>query len=49
MPSTVTNPALATFAASLHRHLREDEHSYVLEGKVAALLGDEVLIAGRRG
>jgi quercetin dioxygenase-like cupin family protein len=33
-------------AAPLHRHLREDEYSYVLEGKVGALLGDEVLIAG---
>jgi mannose-6-phosphate isomerase-like protein (cupin superfamily) len=33
-------------AAPLHRHLREDEYSYVLEGKVGALLGDEVLVAG---
>ena len=33
-------------AAPLHRHLREDEYSYVLEGRVGALLGDEVLIAG---
>jgi mannose-6-phosphate isomerase-like protein (cupin superfamily) len=33
-------------AAPLHRHLREDEYSYVLEGKVGALLGDEVVIAG---
>jgi quercetin dioxygenase-like cupin family protein len=32
-------------AAPLHRHLREDEYSYVLEGKVGALLGDEVVIA----
>jgi mannose-6-phosphate isomerase-like protein (cupin superfamily) len=32
-------------AAPLHRHLREDEYSYVLEGRVGALLGDEVLIA----
>jgi quercetin dioxygenase-like cupin family protein len=31
-------------AAPLHRHTREDEYSYVLEGKVGALLGDEVLI-----
>jgi quercetin dioxygenase-like cupin family protein len=31
--------------APLHRHSREDEYSYVLEGKVGALLGDEVLIA----
>ena len=31
-------------AAPLHRHTREDEYSYVLEGRVGALLGDEVLI-----
>ena len=31
-------------AAPLHRHTREDEYSYVLEGQVGALLGDEVLI-----
>ena len=30
-------------AAPLHRHTREDEYSYVLEGQVGALLGDEVL------
>jgi hypothetical protein len=28
-------------AAPLHRHALEDEYSYVLEGKVGALLGDE--------
>src|SRR5215472_3461711 len=33
-------------AAPLHRHNREDEYSYVLEGKMGALLGDEVLTAG---
>jgi mannose-6-phosphate isomerase-like protein (cupin superfamily) len=33
-------------AAPLHRHTREDEYSYVLEGRVGALLGDEVLIGG---
>jgi quercetin dioxygenase-like cupin family protein len=32
-------------AAPLHKHNREDEYSYVLEGKLGALLGDEVLIA----
>jgi quercetin dioxygenase-like cupin family protein len=32
-------------AAPLHRHAREDEYSYVLEGRVGALLGDEVLVA----
>ena len=31
-------------AAPLHRHTREDEYSYVLEGRVGALLGDEDLI-----
>ena len=30
--------------APLHRHSREDEYSYVLEGKVGALLGDDVVI-----
>jgi mannose-6-phosphate isomerase-like protein (cupin superfamily) len=30
-------------AAPLHRHTREDEYSYVLEGRLGALLGDEVV------
>jgi mannose-6-phosphate isomerase-like protein (cupin superfamily) len=29
--------------APLHRHSREDEYSYVVEGRVGALLGDEVV------
>lgn len=29
--------------APLHRHSREDEYSYVLEGHVGAMLGDEVV------
>jgi mannose-6-phosphate isomerase-like protein (cupin superfamily) len=33
-------------AAPLHRHNREDEYSYVLEGRMGALLGDDVLKAG---
>jgi mannose-6-phosphate isomerase-like protein (cupin superfamily) len=33
-------------AAPLHRHQREDEYSYVIEGRMGALLGDEVLEAG---
>jgi mannose-6-phosphate isomerase-like protein (cupin superfamily) len=33
-------------AAPLHRHLREDEYSYVIEGRMGALLGDDVLEAG---
>ena len=32
--------------APLHRHNREDEYSYVLEGRVGALLGDTVVIGG---
>ena len=32
-------------AAPLHLHTREDEYSYVLEGKMGALLGDEVVTA----
>ena len=30
-------------AAPLHRHSREDEYSYVIEGRVGALLGDDVV------
>ena len=33
-------------AAPLHRHQREDEYSYVIEGRMGALLGDDVLEAG---
>jgi mannose-6-phosphate isomerase-like protein (cupin superfamily) len=33
-------------AAPLHRHLNEDEYSFVLEGHVGALLGEEVVTAG---
>jgi len=32
-------------AAPLHRHNREDEYTFVLEGRVGALLGDDVLVA----
>ena len=35
-----------TLAAPLHRHDREDEYSYVLEGHMGALLGGEVVYAG---
>ena len=31
-------------AAPLHKHSREDEYSYVVEGKMGAILGDEVVI-----
>lgn len=33
-------------AAPLHRHNNEDEYSFILEGRMGALLGDEVLEAG---
>jgi mannose-6-phosphate isomerase-like protein (cupin superfamily) len=33
-------------AAPLHKHSREDEYSYVLTGRMGALLGDEVVEAG---
>jgi mannose-6-phosphate isomerase-like protein (cupin superfamily) len=33
-------------AAPLHRHTREDEYSYVLQGRMGALLGEEVVEAG---
>ena len=32
--------------APLHRHSREDEYSYVTQGRIGVLLGDEVVIAG---
>jgi mannose-6-phosphate isomerase-like protein (cupin superfamily) len=32
-------------AAPLHKHSREDEYSYVLEGKMGAVLGDDVVYA----
>jgi mannose-6-phosphate isomerase-like protein (cupin superfamily) len=33
-------------AAPLHLHTREDEYSYVLTGRMGALLGDDVVEAG---
>src|SRR5213082_2198237 len=33
-------------AAPLHRHTREDEYSFVLTGRMGALLGDDVVEAG---
>lgn len=45
--SIVEHPMSArALAAPLHRHTREDEYSYVLEGRMGALLGDDVLEAG---
>jgi mannose-6-phosphate isomerase-like protein (cupin superfamily) len=45
--SLVEHPMSArALAAPLHRHLREDEYSYVIEGRMGALLGEDVLEAG---
>ena len=33
-------------AAPLHRHTREDEYSYIVKGRMGALLGDDVVYAG---
>jgi quercetin dioxygenase-like cupin family protein len=44
--SLVEHPMPArSLAAPLHRHTREDEYTYVLQGQVGCLLGDEVVIA----
>ena len=32
-------------AAPLHKHSREDEYSYVIEGRMGAILGDDVVYA----
>ena len=43
--SLVEHPMSArALAAPLHKHTREDEYSFVLEGQVGALLGDEVVV-----
>jgi mannose-6-phosphate isomerase-like protein (cupin superfamily) len=34
-----------TLFAPLHRHANEDEYSYVLEGRLGALLGEDVVFA----
>jgi mannose-6-phosphate isomerase-like protein (cupin superfamily) len=34
-----------TLVAPVHRHSREDEYSYVIEGRMGALLGDDVVYA----
>ena len=45
--SLVEHPMSArALAAPLHRHNREDEYSYVIEGRMGALLGEQVLEAG---
>ena len=43
--SLVEHPMSArALAAPLHRHSREDEYSYVMEGRGGALLGEDVLV-----
>jgi mannose-6-phosphate isomerase-like protein (cupin superfamily) len=43
--SLVEHPMSArALAAPLHRHAREDEYSYVIEGRIGALLGEDVVI-----
>jgi len=45
--SLVEHPMSAhALGAPMHRHLREDEYSYVVEGRIGAMLGDHVLEAG---
>jgi mannose-6-phosphate isomerase-like protein (cupin superfamily) len=45
--SLVEHPMSArALAAPLHRHSREDEYSYILEGRMGALLGDDVVEGG---
>ena len=42
--SLVEHPMSAhALAAPLHRHTREDEYSYVIQGRIGALLGDDVV------
>ncbi|MGH2870386.1 MAG: cupin domain-containing protein [Solirubrobacteraceae bacterium] len=44
--SLIEHPMSArALAAPLHRHTREDEYSFVLQGRMGALLGDEVVTA----
>ena len=43
--SLVEHPMSArALGAPLHRHTREDEYSYILEGRVGALLGEDVVV-----
>jgi mannose-6-phosphate isomerase-like protein (cupin superfamily) len=45
--SVVEHPMAArALAAPMHRHTNEDEYSFVIEGRMGALLGDEHLEAG---
>src|SRR4051812_5870796 len=44
---SLVGPPMAprALAAPLHRHTREDEYSYVLEGRMGADLGGEIVYA----
>jgi mannose-6-phosphate isomerase-like protein (cupin superfamily) len=43
--SLVEHPmSVHALAAPLHKHGREDEYSYVLQGSIGALLGDSVVV-----
>lgn len=45
--SLVEHPMSAhALAAPLHRHTREDEYSYIVQGRVGAQLGYEVVVGG---
>src|SRR5687768_13986775 len=45
--SLVEHPMSArALGAPLHRHSREDEYSYVVDGRIGALLGAEVVLGG---
>ena len=45
--SLVEHPMSAhALGAPIHRHMREDEYSYVVEGRIGLMLGDHVLEAG---
>ena len=45
--SLVEHPiAPRTLGSPIHTHTREDEYSFVLEGRIGLLLGDDVLEAG---
>jgi mannose-6-phosphate isomerase-like protein (cupin superfamily) len=45
--SLVEHPmAPRALAAPLHRHTREDEYSFILQGRMGALLGEDVVEAG---
>jgi mannose-6-phosphate isomerase-like protein (cupin superfamily) len=45
--SVVEHPMAArALAAPMHRHTNEDEYSFVVEGRMGALLGDQHLEAG---